>query len=58
MLPEELGTQQGALTGFGDDEGSGFGWYPAIGCMLFLVMPALALVRPAGAEQKAGPPWH
>ncbi|MFF2353504.1 hypothetical protein ACFVVL_27410 [Kitasatospora sp. NPDC058115] len=45
--PEELGTQQGPLTGFGDRGGPGFGWYPALGCMLFLVMPALALVLTA-----------
>ncbi|WP_406114932.1 hypothetical protein [Kitasatospora purpeofusca] len=45
--PEELGTQQGPLTGFGASGGPGFGWYPALGCMLFLVMPALALVLTA-----------
>ncbi|MFE7565157.1 hypothetical protein [Kitasatospora sp. NPDC057500] len=45
--PEDLGTQQGPLTGFGGDAGPGFGWYPALGCMLFLVMPALTLVLTA-----------
>ncbi|WP_380281933.1 hypothetical protein [Kitasatospora purpeofusca] len=47
VAPEELGTQQGPLTGFGGEGGGGFGWYPTLGSMLFLVMPAFALVLTA-----------
>ncbi|MFB7471613.1 hypothetical protein [Kitasatospora sp. NPDC056184] len=47
VTPAELGTQQGPLTGFGGGGGGGFGWYPALGSMLFLVMPAFALVLTA-----------
>ncbi|MER7708636.1 hypothetical protein ABTX81_37875 [Kitasatospora sp. NPDC097605] len=47
VAPGELGTQQGPLTGFGGAGGRGFGWYPALGSMLFLVMPAFALVLAA-----------
>ncbi|MER6364386.1 hypothetical protein [Kitasatospora sp. NPDC001527] len=47
VTPEELGTLQGPLTGFGSAGRSGSGWYPALGSMLFLVMPAFALVLTA-----------
>ncbi|MET8703491.1 hypothetical protein ABZW10_32240 [Kitasatospora sp. NPDC004723] len=47
VAPEELGTQQGPLTGFGGEGGGGLGWYPALGSVLFLVMPAFALVLTA-----------
>ncbi|ROR46992.1 ABC transporter permease [Kitasatospora cineracea] len=47
VAPEELRTGQGALVGFGGEGGPGFGWYPALGCMLFLVLPGFALVLTA-----------
>ncbi|MFC8716295.1 hypothetical protein [Kitasatospora sp. NPDC057198] len=47
VAPEELRTGQGPLIGFGGEGGPGFGWYPALGCMLFLVLPGFALVLTA-----------
>ncbi|WP_052849502.1 hypothetical protein [Streptomyces avicenniae] len=47
VAPEHLDSLQGPLEGFGSRPAPGFGWYTALGCMLFLVMPAFVLVLTA-----------